>query len=156
MQCFSQQRDEIYVVDAPFSANQFFNAECQRDSVDVICKNARFKVIDVGAEIVKVKIIEGRTCDDYAVNDAIYCIRKEVFTTAGSVHLKPEDKKWDVSLGGGILTVPFKFDRESFKVFPSGEVGGVGGIKLSYNKTGGSIIIRGILGLSSIPLNRVF
>lgn len=153
---FSQQIDEIYVVDATFSANQFFNAECQKDSVDIICKNSTFKVVDSGNEIVKVKIIEGRTCNDFAENGSIYCIRKEVFTIAGSVHLKHPNKIWDNwhgSLGGGILTIPFKGDRQSFKVFPAGEVGGVGGLKLSYNKTGGNIIIGGILGLTSIPLN---
>jgi len=149
---FGQKKDEIYKVDAPFSANQFLNAECQKDSVDIICKYATFKIVDVVDELVKIKIIDGKLCSDYADNDGIYCVRKIVFTNGGSVHLKDDDKKWDASLGGGILTIPFKFDRKSFKVFPAGEIGFVGGLKLSYNKTC-NIIIGGILGLSSIPLN---
>ena len=146
---FAQIKNEIYKVDAQFLANEFLNTECQKDSVDIICKYATFEVIDVKDEVVKIKIIQGMTCDDYADNNGVYCVRKAVFTNGGSVHLKSDDKKWDANFGGGILTIPFKFDRQSFKVFPAGEVGGVGGLKLSYNKTGGSIII----GLSSIPLN---
>jgi hypothetical protein len=150
---FGQVIGEIYKVDAQFSANQFLEADCQKDSVDIICKYATFKIVDVVNDIIKIKIIDGKLCDDFADNNGIYCVRKIVFTNGGSVHLKDDDKKWDTSLGGGILTIPFKFDRKSFKVFPAGEIGGVAGLKLSYNKTGGSIIIGGILGLSSIPLN---
>lgn len=148
---YGQKKDEVYKVDAQFYANQFLNAECQKDSVDVICANATFKIVDVVDEVVKIKIIKGKSCPDYAYSDDIYCVRKIVFTIGGSVHLI--EKKWDVSLGGGVLTVPFKFDTKSFKVFPAGEIGGVGGLRLNYNKKGGSIIIGGILGLSSIPLN---
>ncbi len=150
---FSQEVGKIYKVDSEFQGNLFYFTTCQKDSVDVICKNATFEVVSVSAteDIVTIKIKSGLICDDYAEDGSTYCVRKAVFATPPSVHVM--DKKWTASLGGGILTVPFKFDRKSFKVFPSGEIGAVGGLKLNYNKTGGNIILAGILGLSSIPLN---
>ena len=155
---FSQKKGEEYKTIAQFVAHEFINSTCQTGNQNV-CQGTVFRILVDPIEsenFVKIKLTKAWNCPDSAIVDKIYCVEKRIFTD-GSVALTPKTiitQNWKGGLTGGVLTIPFKFDSQNFKVFPAGEIGGFGGYKISNVKNGApTFVIGAILGLSSIPLN---
>ncbi|MCB9196576.1 MAG: hypothetical protein H6598_10160 [Flavobacteriales bacterium] len=145
----AQKEGERYIVDSGFKGNLFYNTQCNGEVKD-ICVGAEIEVVKVESNKVKVKIISSIKCENYAVLGSTYCVSKAVFTS-GSVHQKA--KKWEPKFGGGVLSVPFKFDMNNFKTYPAGEVGTALGLRLTHIESKNGITFNGILGWSTIPLN---
>jgi hypothetical protein len=155
----SQIEGKNYVVDYEFHGSTYTNPSTSANNTNsssvsykTICVNDTISVIDTSHKsFVRIRIIAGNTkCDNYAIQGDDYLIFKTVFTENGNVH---EVKNIGIGIGVGVLTVPFKFDPSTFKVYPSGEVGGIAGPKFCWVKSGLNIMIGMVLGLSTIPLN---
>lgn len=145
---------DVVVVVSSFNVKPFVNGVCLDDSVSSFCPNDEFSIINIKDGIVRVKKTGvGDYCPNYAVEDRIYCFAESILNDAAMCVLKSDQKS--VKLNGYLtaLTVPFKFDPQTFKLFPSGQIGGFGGFQFTFKDRDLELGLGGILGASTIPLN---
>lgn len=152
---FNVQTGATYKLTTQLTFSTWNGQSCSTDHV-LICSGNKVKVIRIieGKAIIKAKT--GRsvaaggivTCPNGSNKEGTYCIDQGIL--GNNVEIS------DILPQYGLMSVPFKYDLNSSRMYPGGQIGGLLGIQRRLNwKTTESITwsIVGTAGYSRLALN---